>query len=515
VTDVIFINPRSSRAIYGGALYEAELPAIEPPLWCRILAGCAVGDGYQAQILDADALSLSAEQVAEWVVAISPDLVVVVAQGHQPSASTQSMPAAYEVCRQIKRQAVGKLHTQIPTAIAGGHVSALPEQTLKDCWAVDYAIVGEGPDTIRGILDRSRTQEKTPGLASRWDGAVLRGPPAGLRPIGDLGGEYGWSLLPPLTSYRAHNWQCLGGRPRTPYASVQTSLGCPYTCSFCCINSPFGSNHYRMRDPYAVINEIYFLYHYHNVRTFKISDEMFVLNPRHYGVICGEIVKRGLNDDDDLNIWAYARVDTVRADKLALLRRAGVRWLALGIESASAYVRDGAQKRLKNDDVLGVVRAIQAAGINVIGNFIFGLPDDDVASMNQTLELALDLRCEYANFYCAMAYPGSPLYSEAVREGWSLPETWDGYSQHGWTTRPLDTQHVKAATVLSWRDLAFSRYFSDPAYLDMITKKFGSDDAQRLLAMSGHRIPRLLLDGDTSPGTAAENTGGAAPCVTS
>ena len=61
------------------------------------------------------------------------------------------------------------------------------------------------------------------------------------------------------------------------------------------------------------------------------------------------------------------------------------------------------------------MQAIQNAGINVIGNYIFGLPDDDLVTMRQTLDLAKVLNCEFANFYSAMAYPGSPLYGMAVR----------------------------------------------------------------------------------------------------
>ena len=76
------------------------------------------------------------------------------------------------------------------------------------------------------------------------------------------------------------------------------------------------------------------------------------------------------------------------------LKRAGIRWLALGIESGSKHVRDGALKALKSNDIIDIVRQIQMAGINVIGNFIFpGLPDDDRDSMMETLQLARELNC--------------------------------------------------------------------------------------------------------------------------
>jgi radical SAM superfamily enzyme YgiQ (UPF0313 family) len=258
------------------------------------------------------------------------------------------------------------------------------------------------------------------------------------------------------------------------------------------INAPFGVHSYRMRPVDSVLREVRHLYQHYGVKTYKIIDEMFVLNPKHYVVLA-----QGLSElpfAEDLNFWAYARVDTVKEGHLALLRKAGIRWLALGIESASQYVRDGADKRYSNDDITQVVQSIQRAGINVIANYIFGLPDDGLASMRATLRMACDLNTEFANFYVGMCYPGSPLYAQAVKEGWTLPETWAGYSQHGYETRPLDTQYVDSATVLKFRDEAFDIYFKRPAYLDMIGNKFGNGAVDHIKRMTQHKIRRRLLE---------------------
>ena len=85
--------------------------------------------------------------------------------------------------------------------------------------------------------------------------------------------------------------------------------------------------------------------------------------------------------------------------------------------------------------------------------------------MQRTLDLALELNCEFANFYSAMAYPGSPLYEQALSLGWALPEKWSGYSQHAVDTLPLPTRHVTAGEVLRFRDRAFDIYFSHLPYL--------------------------------------------------
>ena len=144
-----------------------------------------------------------------------------------------------------------------------------------------------------------------------------------------------------MTRYRAHNWHCFGNLDgRSPYASLQTSLGCPFTCSFCCIKRPFTTPMLRTWSPDNVIGQIDRLVRDYGVTNIKIPDEMFVLNRRHVVGICDRIIQRGYR----LNIWAYARVDTVQDEVLAKLARAGFTWLGLGIESGSQHVRDGVEK---------------------------------------------------------------------------------------------------------------------------------------------------------------------------
>jgi radical SAM superfamily enzyme YgiQ (UPF0313 family) len=246
-----------------------------------------------------------------------------------------------------------------------------------------------------------------------------------------------------------------------------------------------------MRKPESVVAEIEMLYTRYGVKTFKIIDEMFVLNMRHVRAICEGLIAKELKG---LNIWAYARVDTVKPDILSLLRSAGIQWLALGIESGSAHVRDGADKALDQNDIIQVVRQIQEAGIKVIGNFIFGLPDDDTESMGETLDLAVELNCEFANFYSAMAYPGSPLYDMAVEKNWALPSDWSGFSQHSHDCQPLPTDRVAAAEVLKFRDDAFHAYFGSKRYLDMVTQQFGWETRRHIEEMSEHRLKRKLVE---------------------
>jgi radical SAM superfamily enzyme YgiQ (UPF0313 family) len=494
--DVLLINPGGRELIYQNL--GADLSAVEPPLWCRLIAGYLLDRGHHVEILDSEADNKGPDSVAQHVLSLKPRLVGMVVFGHQPSASTQQMAGASLVCRAIKNLAPDQ-----NIIIVGGHVAALPEQTLRE-EAIDYSCNGEGPvtmDQLLGALDAGASTAdlaKVEGLVWRDGERIVSN--AGAAMIKDIDADlHGntWRLLP-MEKYRAHNWQCFGDlASRKPYASIYTSLGCPYKCTFCCINAPFGTNRYRMRNPAKVVEEVDHLYQTYGVRTFKIIDEMFVLNDRHVSAICEGLAAKPYADE--LNFWAYARVDTVRPERLSLLRSAGIRWLALGIESGSAHVRDGAEKSLDQQDIVGIVKDIQKADINVIGNFIFGLPDDDMDTMRQTLELAKELNCEFANFYSAMAYPGSPLYLMALRNNWDLPESWSGFSQHSYDCKPLPTEKVSATAVLRFRDEAFHEYFENPVYLDMVTRKFGLETRRHIEKMTGTRLRRKLLDTQQGP----------------
>ena len=495
--DVMLINPGSRTAVYQelGDRYSA----IEPPSLAGLFATYLRKHGLSVEIVDAPALNLSPAGVAETIHDnFEPALLVMVVYGFQPSASTQNMNAAGETCAAIKA-----LREDWRIMMTGTHPAALPERTMLE-ERIDFVCDREGPETIlltaRALKAKSPDFSKIPSLWYRDGKAIRSNAPGEL--MDDLDGAMpgvAWDLLP-MDKYRAHNWHCFEDiHHREPYVSMHTSLGCPYKCTFCCINAPFGKPSYRLWSPEAVIKEIDLLVERHGVKNIKFVDEMFVLNRNHVLGICDRIIER----KHDLNIWAYARVDTVKDEFLDKLARAGFRWLALGIESGSKHVRDGVEKgRFGSTDILKVVKKIQDAGINVIGNYIFGLPDDTRESMQETLDLALEANCEFANFYCAMAYPGSKLYAMALEKKWQLPESWIGYSQHGYETLPLRTDALTSAEVLRFRDEAFHRYFTDAGYLALVGRKFGEDVVSHIRDMTKIRLRRSLLERATAPNSA-------------
>ena len=115
------------------------------------------------------------------------------------------------------------------------------------------------------------------------------------------------------------------------------------------------------------------------------------------------------------------------------------------------------------------------AGIYIAGNFIFGLPEDDLETMQESLDMAKQYNFEWANFYCAMAYPGTELYKYALQEGLPVPESWSGFGQYSADALPLPSKYISAPEILRFRDEAFIDYFTHPPYLRLMEKTFGTD----------------------------------------
>lgn len=493
--DVLFVHPNGAPIIYQEL--AKDYSAIEPPIWCGLLANHIRKQGFSADILDCEAMRLSTEQSISDIKAHNPRLVVIVVYGQQPSASTQNMTGASILCTALKYD-----KPDMKVMIMGAHPSAVARQTMEreKC---DFVCQGEGPHTINALLQADMSSQrdlsKVAGLWYRNSIFIKFNTPANLITQENLHIELpgvAWDLLP-MSEYRTSNWHALSNNnQRQPFASIYTSLGCPYACGFCMINAPFGNNNVENgfgRPSFRYWNTDFMMTELDKIakmgiRNLKIADEMFVLMPDHYAELCKKIVDRGY----DFNIWAYARVNTVKDGYLELMKKAGINWLALGIESGDLRVRkDVIKGAFKEVDIVQTVRKIQEAGINVIGNFIFGLPEDNQESMQMTLDLATELNCEFANFYSAMAYPGSKLYLDANPA--DLPETYAAFSQHSYETKPLPTKHILAQDVLRFRDDAFMKYFTNQTYLDMVRKKFGEDAYKGILDMTQYKLKRKLL----------------------
>lgn len=494
--DILFVHPNASRKIYQDL--SKDFAAIEPPIWAGMLATHCGKKGFRADILDCEALHLDDAQAVARIREVNPRVSCFVVYGQQPSASSQNMEGAVVLAEALKAE-----FSQTTILFVGGHVAALSREVLENHPCIDMVCQNEGVYTISSLLRTNLRDklEQVDGLGYRDNGTIVLNKPSPIVPRQDLPEELpgvAWDKLP-MERYRTSLWHSYSNDcRRQPFAALYTSLGCPMRCSFCMINIinrqdneySDGSAVFRYWDPNFIIRDFD---HFAKlgIRNVKIADELFVLNTSHFMKLCELIIERGYT----FNIWCYSRVDTVKEQYLETLKKAGVNWLALGIESGNTSVRKDVTKgRFEDVDIRAVVKKIRDHDINVIANYIFGLPEDDLSTMQTTLDLALEMNTEEANFYSAMAYPGSPLYGEAKKKGWKLPDCYAGFSQHSYYAQPLPTRYVTAEQVLEFRDKAWMRYHTHPAFLALLKKRFGQPAVDETLRSTRINLKRRILE---------------------
>ena len=353
MTDVVFISPNSAAVNY--QTLAETYSAIEPPTWSLLLAESVRSAGFDPKIIDCLAEGLPDEAIVNRIVEMSPKAICFVVFGQNVNAGTTNMVGAVRLATAIKKNGL-----EAPIGFIGSHVQALPEETLISEPAIDYVFLNEGVFALRELLAFEKVSltelEKVNGLALRINGEVVfTGPPrfVSQEEIDELLPGYAWDLLPrkeaPLDLYRSPFWHAeYLSEHRSPYAAIQTSIGCPFKCSFCMINlinkndtakDSIASDYSGMRfwSISVVERELSKLIKM-GVKTIRITDEMFLLNKKYYRPIVEALI--ALNTKDDLRLWVYSRIDTVPDPaELAKIRRAGIRWICLGIESGDKTIR--------------------------------------------------------------------------------------------------------------------------------------------------------------------------------
>ena len=114
--------------------------------------------------------------------------------------------------------------------------------------------------------------------------------------------------------------------------------------------------------------------------------------------------------------------------------------------------------------------------------------------MEFTLNFALEANTEMANFYSAMAYPGSPLYLDAVSKNIALPQTYSGYSQHSYETLNLPSKYLTAAQILKYREYAWMKYHTNENYLSLLKKKIGTQAFDNINNTTKIKLKRKILE---------------------
>ena len=510
MVDVLFINPGNPKGIYQEL--SNKYSAIEPPTWSLLLAESCRKKNFTVDILDCNALKFSHEESLSYIKKKKPKINVFVVYGQNVNAGTTNMSGAVSLSNFLKKKI-----NDVKISFVGSHVQALPKETLANEKSIDFVFTNEGVYALHNLLEKldfsEETLKNTKGIAFKDDRGIIHiNPGEKIVPQDKLEEDlpgYAWDLLPfknkPLDLYRSPMWHAnYIEEKRSPYAAIQTSIGCQFKCEFCMINLinrdddteiGIASNYSGMRywRPEFIIKEFDKLISL-GVNTIRITDEMFLLNQKYYKPLCEMLSER--NKNDKLQLWAYSRVDTVkRPEILKLVRKAGIKWLCLGIESGDKSIRLEISKgKFEDVDVRKVVEQIHSSGINVMANYIYGLPGDTEETIKKTFNLSLEMCTLGWNTYAAMALPGSSLYKKALENNIELPKSYSGYSFHSYDTVPLPTKYLKNYEVLKLRDDAFINYHTNKKYLKKIEDNFGYEALKNILEMTKIKLKRKIIE---------------------
>lgn len=316
-------------------------------------------------------------------------------------------------------EAVRMAKEELPEAlivVGGPAVGAYPRECLAS-GDIDIGVIGEGEETFAEIVkrfDSGQSLSDIRGTVCRVNGG-LRVNPA--RPyIEDLD-----SLPFPareLVDHTAYSAIFI----RKPFATVITSRGCPFRCSFCS-RIYFGTK-VRSRSAESVVAEFEDCVDRFGVREIMVYDDTFGINARVARRICDLIIARG----ESFRWSVRTRVDCVDADLLERLRRAGCYKLHMGVESGSQRILDAMKKGITLEQIREVFRLANQLGFETVGYFMFGYPGETLETMQLTRQLSLELGLTWADFSITTPAPRTELNDEFERQGYIDGDFWRRYT---------------------------------------------------------------------------------------
>ena len=362
------------------------------------------------------------------------------------SATTSGFLDGYDLAVRIKAR-----RPHVKTVFGGVHISALGATLLDGYEAIDYLCMGEGEATLAELAS-GKNPAHVNGLVWRDQGQGVSNPPRPQMPdLDDLpfpayeklrGFPKGYNL--PLFSYI-----------HTPGATMVTSRGCPYQCSFC--DRSVFSRGYRYNSAAYVYAHAAYLNRRFGVRHINIYDDLFTAHRNRITEFCGLLVSKPLG----VQFNCAVRVGHCDDELLEMLKSAGFLQLSLGIETGDENQMAVHKPGVHLEAVRDTVRRIQATGLRAKGLFMMGLPGETVASIQKTTAFTLSLGLDDMNMSKFTPFHGAPLWA-SIRDQGSLDEDWrkmnclnfvfiPGSIDSRETLEQLYNQHVKG-------------FYTDPAW---------------------------------------------------
>ena len=421
-----------------------------PPIGLGYLAAVLEQSGFKVYIIDCSLLRIPYRKVIDYLTKIKPMFIGI-------TAYSSHYDQMKKLSNLIKKS--NKLK-HIPLVLGGVHVTFLPEESMKECNA-DFVVMGEGEITIvelANAIKNGTSRHEIDGI-SFWenDEIIINRPRKLIEDIDEIPFP-AWNLIPP-NSYPQdpHGHEYL----RTPFAPVFTTRGCPYKCKYCA-STNFWENKFRRRSPKNVVDEIELLIKEYGVREIHIWDDNFTLIKEHVIGICDEIIQRGL--DLKLKCPNGIRIDSLDAEILGKMKKAGFYYLVLAVESGSQRVLDSVNKKLDLSKVPQTVKLVKRFGFVTRGFFILGLPSETFNSLHDTVNYAKNLGLDFAAFFVATPLPGSEIYYDWKKTIEVNNFHWEGMD-FGVKRENLPDQIMSSVNpkhLLKFRNLAYMKFFIRP-----------------------------------------------------
>jgi radical SAM superfamily enzyme YgiQ (UPF0313 family) len=431
---------RSPAVIKSGTLYY--------PIWLGYATGVLEARGHDVRLIDAPARGYSLESVVDSVAEFKPDLMVL-------DSSTPSFNSDVQVAGALKAVA-----PRAPVVFVGNHVSATAEQSLKTSPVIDVIARGEYDFTLAELAEAVAAGDglaKIAGISYREGDTVKH---TGRR-------EYIWDLdqIPWVSKVWKKHLNASDyfySITRYPEVTIVTSRGCPYRCSFCVYPQVMHGHKYRRRSAQDVADEFaYIEREFPEVKEVFIEDDTFTIDPKWVLEFCERKVASGCR----LPWTANSRVDLKR-HVLEAMRKADCRLLCVGFESGNQEMLDRMHKGVNLVEAKSFVRDAQTSGIMVHGCFMCGNVGETRQTFEQTVQLALDLNPDTAQFFPVMVYPGTETYEHYRSKGFIKSDDYsDWVTAEGWHNCVVSTPELSPEEMVRLCDDARDRFYLRKEYV--------------------------------------------------
>lgn len=444
---VLLINPpflpKYSRSSRSPAVTKSG--TVYYPLWLAHAAGLLEKLGHEVMLIDFPAECKGLDEYRETIENFKPGMVVC-------DTSTPSIESDVRALETLKswffRSPLGVL--------AGTHPSALPEQTFTLNDAIDVIARREYDWTLCELAEE-RPLTKVLGISYRQNGRIVHNPD---RPFAENLDE-----IPFVSSvYKKHlnitNY--FYAHCQNPVISIFAGRGCPNRCFFCVYPQVMFGRHYRHRSAGHVVDELeYIRREFPDVREILIDDDNFTADQEFVLEVCDEIVRRGL-----AVTWTSEVRVSLRYDVMVKMKKAGCRLLVAGFESGDQAVLDSINKGTTLVQGEAFARNAKRAGLRVHGCFMVGNRGENHQTLRRTLEFALRLPLDTAQFFPLMVYPGTEAYNWAEQNGYIKAGSFRQWlTEEGMHNCVLDTKQLSARELVDFCDYARRCFYLRPRYL--------------------------------------------------